>query len=104
VFTIALELPSLRRCFHILVSTRSQESRGRLPLHAGERFDGEYRLLTGEDSECHAAIGCMPPASAFCHSEPQDFIPTHIRYSWTDAALLRLLGQDLVHESGENLD
>jgi hypothetical protein len=57
VFTIALELPSLRRCFHILVSTRSQESRGRLPLHAGERFDGEYRLLTGEDSDTMQPLG-----------------------------------------------
>jgi hypothetical protein len=40
-----------------LFSTHSQESRGRLPLHAGERFDGEYRLLTGEDSDTMQQLG-----------------------------------------------
>lgn len=40
-----------------LFSTHSQGSRGRLPLLAGERFDGEYRLLTGEDSDTMQQLG-----------------------------------------------
>ena len=40
-----------------LLARAAKNRGGRLPLHAGERFDGEYRLLTGEDSDTMQQLG-----------------------------------------------